>query len=141
MCAAIEVASADEDDDIDEEDVVHGTWREFETYLHSRGLGVQPEKPNSTNGLRQQLVGFLWETPRGWSVGQVYAKASQYDQARGFTYDVQYGETTYPQKLDLAEYALGDDAVPGAWVLRSEEHTSELQSLMRISYAFFCLKK
>src|SRR3546814_7460912 len=25
--------------------------------------------------------------------------------------------------------------------LRSEEHTSELQSLMRISYAFFCLKK
>src|SRR3546814_7050672 len=29
----------------------------------------------------------------------------------------------------------------GAWALRSEEHTSELQSLMRISYAVFCLKK
>src|SRR3546814_6315697 len=28
-----------------------------------------------------------------------------------------------------------------ATVLRSEEHTSELQSLMRISYAVFCLKK
>src|SRR3546814_1316096 len=28
---------------------------------------------------------------------------------------------------------------PGA--IRSEEHTSELQSLMRISYAVFCLKK
>src|SRR3546814_11141751 len=28
------------------------------------------------------------------------------------------------------------------WILkRSEEHTSELQSLMRISYAVFCLKK
>src|SRR3546814_2275616 len=27
----------------------------------------------------------------------------------------------------------------GSW--RSEEHTSELQSLMRISYAVFCLKK
>src|SRR3546814_8174744 len=27
------------------------------------------------------------------------------------------------------------------WSLRSEEHTSELQSLMRISYAVFCLKK
>src|SRR3546814_2386044 len=26
-------------------------------------------------------------------------------------------------------------------IRRSEEHTSELQSLMRISYAFFCLKK
>src|SRR3546814_5337907 len=30
--------------------------------------------------------------------------------------------------------------VPGGSV-RSEEHTSELQSLMRISYAVFCLKK
>src|SRR3546814_6972459 len=27
------------------------------------------------------------------------------------------------------------------WTIRSEEHTSELQSLMRISYAVFCLKK
>src|SRR3546814_9220665 len=31
--------------------------------------------------------------------------------------------------------------VPAAAGLRSEEHTSELQSLMRISYAVFCLKK
>src|SRR3546814_8501778 len=30
---------------------------------------------------------------------------------------------------------------PPAWRNRSEEHTSELQSLMRISYAVFCLKK
>src|SRR3546814_9439177 len=29
----------------------------------------------------------------------------------------------------------------GGLVVRSEEHTSELQSLMRISYAVFCLKK
>src|SRR3546814_3939634 len=49
---------------------------------------------------------------------------------------------------------LGDDAAlfkahydvrpPGNWEgksIRSEEHTSELQSLMRISYAVFCLKK
>src|SRR3546814_1222478 len=33
-----------------------------------------------------------------------------------------------------------DGALQGANV-RSEEHTSELQSLMRISYAVFCLKK
>src|SRR3546814_9221218 len=31
--------------------------------------------------------------------------------------------------------------VDGAVRIRSEEHTSELQSLMRISYAVFCLKK
>src|SRR3546814_6733362 len=45
-------------------------------------------------------------------------------------------------------YALGDDGGPAVspevdhlGAGRSEEHTSELQSLMRISYAFFCLKK
>src|SRR3546814_2942125 len=32
-------------------------------------------------------------------------------------------------------------AIPKAIPSRSEEHTSELQSLMRISYAVFCLKK
>src|SRR3546814_5762566 len=31
--------------------------------------------------------------------------------------------------------------MPGSARRRSEEHTSELQSLMRISYAVFCLKK
>src|SRR3546814_3337375 len=31
--------------------------------------------------------------------------------------------------------------LPGGMPGRSEEHTSELQSLMRISYAVFCLKK
>src|SRR3546814_7293946 len=30
---------------------------------------------------------------------------------------------------------------PGGMYSRSEEHTSELQSLMRISYAVFCLKQ
>src|SRR3546814_5303845 len=48
----------------------------------------------------------------------------------------------------------GTPSKPGTWIrgagpglshqlepLRSEEHTSELQSLMRISYAVFCLKK
>src|SRR3546814_4481256 len=38
-----------------------------------------------------------------------------------------------------------DAGVAGAFTallpVRSEEHTSELQSLMRISYAVFCLKK
>src|SRR3546814_5266232 len=32
-------------------------------------------------------------------------------------------------------------AMQDYWNDRSEEHTSELQSLMRISYAVFCLKK
>src|SRR3546814_10171303 len=35
----------------------------------------------------------------------------------------------------------GPDSYRFAELVRSEEHTSELQSLMRISYAVFCLKK
>src|SRR3546814_3037467 len=35
---------------------------------------------------------------------------------------------------------LGDDSDANLAIGRSEEHTSELQSLMRISYAVFCLK-
>src|SRR3546814_5263121 len=44
---------------------------------------------------------------------------------------------------DLADrFAVGiHQRRPGALSGRSEEHTSELQSLMRISYAVFCLKK
>src|SRR3546814_4893788 len=39
----------------------------------------------------------------------------------------------------LSQYA--DAARKAVEIKRSEEHTSELQSLMRISYAVFCLKK
>src|SRR3546814_2887006 len=42
---------------------------------------------------------------------------------------------TYPyMEIDEEDVTIGHEA-------RSEEHTSELQSLMRISYAVFCLKK
>src|SRR3546814_6450340 len=53
-----------------------------------------------------------------------------------------------PTKLPSATTAFSDPSTCAsgcatgarqAW--RSEEHTSELQSLMRISYAVFCLKK
>src|SRR3546814_1157037 len=41
-----------------------------------------------------------------------------------------------------ADYGIPkEDVVVDPLVMRSEEHTSELQSLMRISYAVFCLKK
>src|SRR3546814_9162212 len=67
------------------------------------------------------------------------------------------GYGSFEQTVDTLEVAarsaspwlLGDrfsaaDVYVGSQVdfgLRSEEHTSELQSLMRISYAVFCLKK
>src|SRR3546814_8209978 len=56
----------------------------------------------------------------GTEVGLVAWREQNLLQARGPT--VEFGFTRTP-------------------VQRSEEHTSELQSLMRISYAVFCLKK
>src|SRR3546814_1294481 len=41
-------------------------------------------------------------------------------------------QATYTTSLGFAEFLA---------LMRSDEHTSELQSLMRISYAVFCLKK
>src|SRR3546814_9251569 len=62
-------------------------------------------------------------------------------------------ESVHPLRVDITEEILrgdrrspvldphGDRAEIGHQRDRSEEHTSELQSLMRISYAVFCLKK
>src|SRR3546814_2678202 len=45
--------------------------------------------------------------------------------------------------LQVRALASAEEAVGSleSWEPRSEEHTSELQSLMRIPYAVFCLKK
>src|SRR3546814_8940959 len=45
-----------------------------------------------------------------------------------------------PDRLAALTWTLGG-MLGGFAACRSEEHTSELQSLMRISYAVFCLKK
>src|SRR3546814_17461291 len=55
-------------------------------------------------------------------------------------------EVGHAEPLELLDLAEDEDVLDpgrrgGHHVQRSEEHTSELQSLMRISYAVFCLKK
>src|SRR3546814_2619307 len=54
-----------------------------------------------------------------------------------------WGRVTYEMMESYwPAVARGDvEAPPAMREWRSEEHTSELQSLMRISYAVFCLKK
>src|SRR3546814_6191176 len=54
--------------------------------------------------------------------------------------DVEYGSDLRSFAQALTAIAC-DEAPFGSIRHRSEEHTSELQSLMRISYAVFCLKK
>src|SRR3546814_2303716 len=62
--------------------------------------------------------------------------------ALGHAFDAaqfEYLATARRQVVDHAPYA--GQFAPRGDVPRSEEHTSELQSLMRNSYAVFCLKK
>src|SRR3546814_951881 len=66
--------------------------------------------------------------------------------------DVPSGEIDYlPHVVDETRLRTDEDRVAAGWISivaaarrrvdRSDEHTSELQSLMRISYAVFCVKK
>src|SRR3546814_1804738 len=80
------------------------------------GLTIGPQF-----NLRQHLIG---EAGRHDETG-VPRRAAQIDQAALGQHD---------QLLSIGKFNFID-----LW--KSEEHTSELQSLMRISYAVFCLKK
>src|SRR3546814_9763508 len=92
----------------------------------------------------------LAERPGGASWAQVYGMALLC--GIGFTMSLFIGALAFPHSPTLVEQAkigilAGSllSAIMGYLVLRgarrSEEHTSELQSLMRLSYAVFCLKK
>src|SRR3546814_6822165 len=59
---------------------------------------------------------------------------------RGFTFP-SILKTTAVFLTGAAALFTWETAAPEGYRIRSEEHTSELQSLMRTSYAVFCLKK
>src|SRR3546814_3232284 len=51
------------------------------------------------------------------------------------------GRDNTPHPMDVYRKVVEVNLIGTFTMIRSEEHTSELQSLMRISYAVFCLKK
>src|SRR3546814_8969835 len=86
------------------------------------------------------------------TVGVIYPLRRQLDEnagysVRGLSLRFSYAESGSPQTLRDAAIDLDScdlvvlNSVGFTEQDRSEEHTSELQSLMRISYAVFCLKK
>src|SRR3546814_6749616 len=68
---------------------------------------------------------------RGWTFGKI---------ARLVTVEP-IGRALWLEAKQARGIAAEDCGLDGSVSSRSEEHTSELQSLMRISYAVFCLKK
>src|SRR3546814_3283203 len=87
---------------------------------------------------------------RGWARLHLYARSDRPAPARRRLHrsrDARRARDDEQEVVTMAEHANPDLSprvrarVSGARMTRSEEHTSELQSLMRISYAVFCLKK
>src|SRR3546814_4084683 len=85
----------------------------------------------------------LFRSVEGDAPFQRHREALQ-DLVGGFAQQVDADHAPLRARADqLEQAALGHvrERVQHVTEIRSEEHTSELQSLMRISYAVFCLKK
>src|SRR3546814_8707493 len=76
----------------------------------------------------------------------VHRATDAVERAHHFALDASHTRSGAPRDLGVAQVIdpVREEHIacePGKREKRSEEHTSELQSLMRISYAVFCLKK
>src|SRR3546814_3433477 len=128
-----------------------------------------PRPPRSTRTDTLFPYTTLFRSIQGFSTGGEYGGAATFmaeyapDDRRGFfgsflEFGTLAGFSLGASLMLVFSLALGDAAmhdwgwrIPfliaapmgliGTYLRRSEEHTSELQSLMRISYAVFCLKK
>src|SRR3546814_4108330 len=81
-----------------------------------------------TSGSQNELIRLLisyWDSPNIFVVGDDDQSIFRFQGAN--VENIEQYHTRYARDLNS--------------IMRSEEHTSELQSLMRISYAVFCLKK
>src|SRR3546814_3031410 len=77
------------------------------------------------------------ERRRGAQPSEVEAAEARGSRSARTSPSSSFGDAVYwgsPRRPAAAPHPKADDS-------KSEEHTSELQSLMRISYAVFCLKK
>src|SRR3546814_9793745 len=89
------------------------------------------------------LVGYIkadiWVRARRMAGGTVHYVCADDTHGTPIMLAAEKAGTT-PEQF-IAAIQAGHERDFAAFGVRSEEHTSELQSLMRISYAVFCLKK
>src|SRR3546814_3089831 len=87
-------------------------------------------------------TGFAWSGPSDYGNDDVFIPyvGALLDVTPNHRLYASYTRIFQPQNL-LDRNLRQLDPLNGNAFERSEEHTSELQSLMRISYAVFCLKK
>src|SRR3546814_6029208 len=89
--------------------------------------------PGATNASAGVHVAFQDSTPLILFIGQVGRDMIEREAFQEIDYRRMYGQ--------MAKWVAQIDDPARIPEYRSEEHTSELQSLMRLSYAVFCLKK
>src|SRR3546814_4382892 len=94
-----------------------------------------PRREELSRALRALLVGLR---PLVVGVGGRAVHARVEDEAAD---PLGIGDRGLHAQWPAGRVAEQDGTLAAGGVERSEEHTSELQSLMRISYAVFCLKK
>src|SRR3546814_1152580 len=91
--------------------------------------------PPRSGSSKPQLISSY---PVAWTSHYLASRYERVDpvirQAASTPQPFEWGLGCGPERLSRQQKQLLDEAA------RSEEHTSELQSLMRISYAVFCLK-
>src|SRR3546814_5533426 len=95
---------------------------------HAPGILARAAEPVGVEGVADQQA----DQRADQRIGPEQRRAGE--EAEDFSVPAVHGEILSPP-LE------GEGDKLGAPAARSEEHTSELQSLMRISYAVFCLKK
>src|SRR3546814_982982 len=110
-----------------------------------RGVGASSRNSGFDSRVGVYLDGvYLGQSP---AINQSLVDIERVEVLRG-PQGALFGKNTVAGAINLVTAKPGDDFSAyanvrygnyDAW--RSEEHTSELQSLMRISYAVFCLKK
>src|SRR3546814_1914984 len=82
----------------------------------------------------------LFRSTKTPPAAELIKKAAGLKKGSGVPHKEKVGKLTKDQVREIAQTKLPDLNANDVEA-RSEEHTSELQSLMRISYAVFCLKK
>src|SRR3546814_7441093 len=112
-------------------DIVEKEMYSFTDALNDEHLTMRPE---FTAGMVRATIehNILYDRPqRVYAMGPVFRHEKP-----------QRGRYRQFHQIDVEALGFaGPDIDAELIVMRSEEHTSELQSLMRISYAVFCLKK
>src|SRR3546814_9290184 len=90
-------------------------------------VNVSGYKSIASGSQHQFIVGMFPSMPVGY----------------GFSFPVNCNNFVFRRNsyIQLVKFAVPEFQKPFPGQVRSEEHTSELQSLMRNSYAVFCLKK